>query len=76
VYSASDLDEGSSLAFVELAHKTLSRSNIANLRVNQIDATCHLHGQECILSNSDTRQSRLSKATVVLPSDFLENDIL
>jgi hypothetical protein len=76
VYSASDLDEGSSLTFVELAHKTLSGSNIANLRVSQIGTACHLHGQECILSDSNTRQSRLSKATVVLTSDFLENDIL
>ena len=75
MYSASDPNEGCGLTFIELAHKTLSGSNITDLRVGQIDIAKYLHRQECILSNSNAGQPRLSKTSIVLSSDSPEIDI-
>jgi hypothetical protein len=35
-YGASDLDERSGLTFIELAHETLTRSDLADLDVSQM----------------------------------------
>jgi hypothetical protein len=69
-YGAGDLDERSSLTFIELAHETLTGSDLADLDVSEMsEMGIYLHGQEGVFPDGDAGQARLLEAAIVLGSD-------
>jgi hypothetical protein len=69
-YGAGDLDERSSLTFIELPHETLTGSDLADLDVSEMsEMGVYFHGQEGVFPDRDAGQARLLKTTIVLALD-------